>query len=1007
MRKYLYLAVLIATVQLFFSASAVAQTVTGWQLTGNRNADTLSFVGTTNGVPLRFATKNAARMVIDTLGNVGVGITKPKYPLDIAGKLRLADGTQGAGKVLTSDANGLTSWLTPASNPWTISGNNLYNINTGNIGIGMTTPAYKLDVSADSRINGVRFGKGRNSFTDNTATGANALDSITTGTGNTANGYYALNFNSTGSKNTAVGAIALSKNTTGSENTAAGAGALQKNTTGKQNAATGAGALNSNTTGSYNVANGDSTLFSNTTAVGNNAVGFKALGNNVTGNYNTALGHQALQYIKSGTYNTAIGYLAGSSGIDSAILTNATAIGANAKVTTNNSLVLGSNANVGIGTTAPTAKLHVAGQIKMVDGNQAIDRVMTSDANGLAKWKIAPGSLWTSVGNDSYLTLPGTLGVGTTSSPYAKVEINKTLKFTNTSADNNDGIIGTAPFADGLNIVGINTTGNDRKINYWGSLIQNENPVGNTFMGDNKFPAGIWNSSGNVGLGTTDLRQRLTVNGNIEFNNATLPKSFLDEVGGTSPLFTMSSNFHEATKNNVYRGGAYRIDLRDGVALHQWYGRLPNSGSENLMMALSENAGLGIGTTFAGGFAPPDNGAIIQGNVGIGKTAPGWKLDVAGDIMADGGYVRVTGNAGLYFQDWGGGWNMSDATWVRTYNEKSVWTGGGLLGSQAGLTVGYGGAAPSGGGASIKGYTQLNGGATINGGYVSICNSVDNTQGNIAIGGGAYGNVKVNINSNQTWGLLVETGAAGKPGGGSWSGISDKRLKKDIKTYSDGLTALLKIKPVTYHYNELSGFNMDKEYVGVIAQDLQEIAPYMVSSGEYKNTGKEFLSVDNSAMTYMLINAVKELKGQTDAKDETITKQQADIKTLQTQMALLLQKIDAIDARQEACCTAANSKNMAAAEQSTSLSSASLEQNVPNPPANNATHIGYNIPKGTGKAQLIIADNYGRKIKEVNLSIMGKGTVNVDTKGLAPGTYAYTLLVDGKMIDTKQMVVGN
>ena len=53
--------------------------------------------------------------------------------------------------------------------------------------------------------------------------------------------------------------------------------------------------------------------------------------------------------------------------------------------------------------------------------------------------------------------------------------------------------------------------------------------------------------------------------------------------------------------------------------------------------------------------------------------------------------------------------------------------------------------------------------------------------------------------------------------------------------------------------------------VGVIAQDLQKIAPYMVSTWSYKKdekdeTGKEYLGVDNGAMTYMLINAIKEGK---------------------------------------------------------------------------------------------------------------------------------------------------
>ena len=45
-------------------------------------------------------------------GNVGIGTTQPVAKLDIIGNIKIADGTQGVGKVLTSDSNGLASWGT-------------------------------------------------------------------------------------------------------------------------------------------------------------------------------------------------------------------------------------------------------------------------------------------------------------------------------------------------------------------------------------------------------------------------------------------------------------------------------------------------------------------------------------------------------------------------------------------------------------------------------------------------------------------------------------------------------------------------------------------------------------------------------------------------------------------------------------------------------------------------------------------------------------------------------
>jgi hypothetical protein len=124
---------------------------------------------------------------------------------------------------------------------------------------------------------------------------------------------------------------------------------------------------------------------------------------------------------------------------------------------------------------------------------------------------------------------------------------------------------------------------------------------------------------------------------------------------------------------------------------------------------------------------------------------------------------------------------------------------------------------------------------------------------------------------------LEVNGSAGKPGGGIWSAPSDQRLKQDIQPYTDGLSSLVQINPVTFHYSPGSGYDPAPEYVGVIAQELNEVAPYMVSESpkvlEDGSTG--YLQVDMSATMFMLINAVKE--------------QQALISTLQTELEALKQ----------------------------------------------------------------------------------------------------------------------
>jgi hypothetical protein len=69
-----------------------------------------------------------------------------------------------AGRVLTSDASGNASWqpLPPSATVWAVSGANIYNTNTGNVGIGTTTPTAKLDVRGgmlvDSSSGSLRIG---------------------------------------------------------------------------------------------------------------------------------------------------------------------------------------------------------------------------------------------------------------------------------------------------------------------------------------------------------------------------------------------------------------------------------------------------------------------------------------------------------------------------------------------------------------------------------------------------------------------------------------------------------------------------------------------------------------------------------------------------------------------------------------------------------------------------------------------------------------------------------
>ncbi len=80
-----------------------------------------------------------------------------------------------------------------------------------------------------------------------------------------------------------------------------------------------------------------------------------------------------------------------------------------------------------------------------------------------------------------------------------------------------------------------------------------------------------------------------------------------------------------------------------------------------------------------------------------------------------------------------------------------------------------------------------------------------------------------------------------------------------------------------------------------------------------------------------------------------------------------------------------------------------LNQNQPNPFAEQ-TVITYNIPSTANAAQILFYDINGKQIQSVTITTFGAGQLNVYANDLTSGMYSYTLIVDGKVIDTKKMI---
>ena len=220
---------------------------------------------------------------------------------------------------------------------------------------------------------------------------------------------------------------------------------------------------------------------------------------------------------------------------------------------------------------------------------------------------------------------------------------------------------------------------------------------------------------------------------------------------------------------------------------------------------------------------------------------------------------------------------------------------------------------------------------------------------------------------------------------------SDRRYKKDIKPISN-LDNLFKVnsvqfKPSTEALKEqLESFkqrnkNMDaqkfmssvsdferqiaereadtvKQY-GFIAQELRELYPELVAEDS-----EEYLAVDYIGMIPVLVDAIKVLKSEIDEL-----------------------------------------RGKGFEKTATVISTAKLYQNNPNPFSEN-TEIKYYVPENANEAMICIYDLTGSQI--VRFDLRDRGIISSFTvrgNQLKAGMYIYSLIVDGREIDTKRMIL--
>lgn len=267
--------------------------------------------------------------------------------------------------------------------------------------------------------------------------------------------------------------------------------------------------------------------------------------------------------------------------------------------------------------------------------------------------------------------------------------------------------------------------------------------------------------------------------------------------------------------------------------------------------------------------------------------------------------------------------------------------------------------------------------------------------------------------------LELSTNSAGKPSSSTWNVTSDVRTKTNINPYTHGLDLVRQIRLVSYEYNGLAHTPKGEKGVGVIAQDFQKVFPNSVREFTVPNDlssregGEKFLGVDFHELFIANVNAVKELdnivsvqnkllKATTDSLIDIIKKQESISNTQ-------AEKINNLQNQVLNCC----SKNISGTENDftinnnvSSNSAPVLYQNIPNP-FNQQTSIEYFIPTTAKSASIMIFDLSGKLMNSVAVNNFGKATVMVNGNELKAGMFVYSLIVDGKLIDSKKMILTN
>jgi hypothetical protein len=419
--------------------------------------------------------------------------------------------------------------------------------------------------------------------------------------------------------------------------------------------------------------------------------------------------------------------------------------------------------------------------------------------------------------------------------------------------------------------------------------------------------------------------------------------------------------------------------------------------------SLTGNAGTSASTNFVG---TTDSRPLLfktnkvermritnSGLVGIGTTAPniGYAVTVNPGLPGNGIIVNDP-KAGVLFYGVKSG--AGTGLYIQnTYTGNSTAIQGSTTGPGCGV---YG---STGGGANSTGIWGYNYGA----GFGVQANS-ENGAGVFASSTNNYGIYAATTNATYSAYFnrsIFVNGSVFTP--------SDQKLKQNIQDVASAMDIINQLHPKTYDYRQDDSYKLMKlsqgTHYGLIAQDIEKILPNLVKDTKFES------SLEASA-TKPSPDGKSEL--QQNTKSETIDFKAVNytelipimIKGMQEMQAKIdeqQRRIEELENRNALSNTSTLSSNSSAqATINTKATGAYLKQNAPNP-FNQNTVINYYVPQNTGNAFINITDMNGRVIK--TFEAKGNGQLMIESGQLTSGTYQYALVVNGKLVDTKKMVI--